>query len=146
MVDLGGEAGSVGEMAGAVLPYLKRVAAEYGSSVVARVSEEASDATAEATVGLGRRVLRRLLSSSRSAQVSQAVTELGEQPADPDLMDVLGSQIRIAMARDPSLAVDLAGLLAEAGGGRRFTVVSGGQGVQVGDHNTQTNLLRPSGS
>jgi hypothetical protein len=137
----------LGEIVGAVLPYLTRVAAEYGGSVVRRVSDEASDATAEATVGLGRRLLRRLLGSSRSAQVGQAVTELGERPEDEDLVEVLGAQVRTAMTRDPELVADFARLLVDAGvGGGRFTVVSGGQGVQVGDHNTQTNLFPPSGA
>jgi hypothetical protein len=136
----------VGEIAGAVVPYLTRAAAEYGGSVVRQVSDRASDATAEATVGLGRRLLRRLLGSSRSAQVGQAVTELGERPGEADLVDVLSAQVRAAMARDPQLSADLARLLTQAGvGSGKLTVVSGGQGVQVGDQNTQTNLFPPAG-
>ncbi|HEY8473419.1 MAG TPA: hypothetical protein VIL37_12400 [Natronosporangium sp.] len=134
----------VGQLVGQVLPFVTRAAVEYGSSVVRKVSDEASDATAEATVGLGRRLLRRLLRSRRADQVGQAVTELGERPTDAALQEVLAAQLKAALAQDRQLAADLVQLLAQSGAGGRFTVVTGGQGVQVGDHNTQTNLFPPS--
>lgn len=135
----------VGEVVSAVLPYVTRTAAAYGSAVVQRVSDQASDATADATVGLGRRLLRRLFGSSRSVQVREAVTEVGQRSDDPALVEVLGAQLRVALAADPQLASDVVRLLAQAGvdGGRFQVMVSGGQGVQVGDHNTQTNSFLP---
>lgn len=130
----------VGEVAGAVVPFLSATAGAYGSAVVQRVTDQSAAATADATVGWGRRLLGRFLLSPRSEQVGAAVTDVAENPGDEAFTAALYAQVRRALAEDGLLAGEVAGLLAEAGvSGGRFTVsVSGSTGVQVGDHNTQT--------
>ncbi|MFD0585822.1 hypothetical protein [Dactylosporangium darangshiense] len=123
-----------------MLPYLSGVAGAYGSAVVQRVSNGAADATADATLGAGRQFPRRLFGSSRASQVQSAVVDLAGQPDDEGLADVLRAQVRAALAADASLLADVVPLLGAVGG--NFTVtVSGSQGVQVGDGNTQTNTF-----
>lgn len=136
MVDVGG-------LAGAVVPFLSAAAGAYGSAVVQRVTERSADVTADATVGWGRRLLGRLLASSRSAQVGGAMTDMAENPEDEAFIAALFAQVKRALAEDRRLADEIAGLLTEAGvPGSRFTVtVSQSAGVQVGDHNTQTNTF-----
>ncbi|GAA4263881.1 hypothetical protein GCM10022255_112440 [Dactylosporangium darangshiense] len=124
-----------------MVPYLSAAAGAYGAAVVQRVGDGASDATADAALGLGRRLARRLFGSSRSEQVRAAVVEVAERPGDEVLADLLRAQVRAALAEDPALAAEVAAMLTTATG-RKFTVtVSGSQGIQVGDGNTQTNTF-----
>jgi hypothetical protein len=126
-----------------VVPYVSAVAAAYGGAVVQKVTDVASDASADATVGLGRRLLRRLFTSGRADQVRAAVAEVGEQPGDEASVGVLRAQLLKALSKEPELAEELSQMLGEAGvGGDRYTVtVTGSQGVQVGSGNTQTNTF-----
>jgi hypothetical protein len=80
-------------------------------------------------------VLRRLFGSGRGAQVQAAVADLAEAPDDEELTDLVRAQIRTALARDPQLAEEIAGMLPARPG----VTITNSRGVQVGDHNTQTN-------
>ncbi|GAA1033336.1 hypothetical protein GCM10009557_34780 [Virgisporangium ochraceum] len=62
----------VGELAGAVLPYVGAAATAYGTAVVQRVTDQVSDVTSDATVDAGRRILRRLFGSSHGEQIQDA--------------------------------------------------------------------------
>jgi hypothetical protein len=130
MVDLG-------VLVADVMPYLTGAAAVYGGAVVQKVTDAAGDAGADATVSLGRRLLRRLFASKRGDQVREAVTELGRQPGDETSAAVLKAQVMKALTQEPGLADDLAQLL----GANYQVVVTHSQGVQVGSHNTQTNTF-----
>lgn len=125
------------------MPFVTAAAGAYGGAVVQKVSDAAADAGAQATVGVGRRVLRRLFTSGRGEQVQAAVVELAEAPEDEASVDAVRAQLVEALSQDRQLVTDLARDLADAGvGGDRYTVtVSGGQGVQVGSHNSQTNTF-----
>lgn len=102
----------VTSLAGAVVPYVAAAAGAYGAGVVARVQEVAADAT----VGLGGRLLRRLLGREESAPlVEAAVLDVAEDPADEDRLAALRWQIRKAVAADPRLAAELSEMLASAG-------------------------------
>ncbi|MET8148728.1 hypothetical protein ACIBSW_12735 [Actinoplanes sp. NPDC049668] len=130
-------------MAQDVVPYVTAAAAVYGGAVVQKVADAAGDAGADATVSLGRRLLRRLFASRRGDQVRAAVVEVGEQPDDEASVAVLRAQVLKALSQEPALVEELSRMLGQAGaGGDRYTVtVSGGQGVQVGSGNTQTNTF-----
>jgi hypothetical protein len=136
-----------GELAGAVMPYLAAAASVYGGAVVQRVADQAADATTEASVGLGRRLLRRLSGSARAAQIEDAVADLGGQPDDEAQAGIVRAQVRKALTDDPALADEIAQMLAAAGhgGGRYSVTVTGSQGVQIGDRNTQTNTFGTPG-
>nr|BFE63699.1 hypothetical protein GCM10020063_082250 [Dactylosporangium thailandense] len=126
-------------MASAVVPYLSAAAGAYGAAVVQRVSDGTVDATANATLVMGRRVARRLFGSSRANQVQAAVLNLAGKPEDLELVEVLTAQVRAALAADVELTADLVRMLGEANG--MTVTVSGSQGVQVGNGNTQTNTF-----
>jgi hypothetical protein len=136
MVDLG-------VLAQDVMPFVTAAAGAYGGAVVQKVSDAAADVGADATVGLGRRLLRRLFASGRSEQVQAAVVELAEAPQDEASVSLVRAQVLKALTAEPQLMTDLTQLLGEARvGGDRYTVtVSGSQGVQVGSGNTQTNTF-----
>ncbi|MEV6842190.1 hypothetical protein [Actinoplanes sp. NPDC051411] len=131
----------LGVLAQDLVPYVSAAAAAYGGALVDKVTEVAGDAGADATVGLGRRLLRRLFASERGEQVRVAAVEVGQQPGDEASVAVLRAQLLKALSQEPQLAQDVSQLLAQAKvGGERYTVtVSGGQGVQVGSGNSQTN-------
>ena len=125
------------------MPFVTAAAGAYGGAVVQKVSDAAADVGAEVTVGMGRRLLRRLFVSGRGEQVQAAVVGLAETPEDEASVSVVRAQVLKALSQEPQLVADLAQLLGEAEvGGDRYTVtVSGGQGVQVGSGNTQTNTF-----
>ncbi|MEV0562323.1 RIP homotypic interaction motif-containing protein [Dactylosporangium sp. NPDC050588] len=125
----------VGEVTSAVVPFVSAAVGAYGTAVVQRVVDQAGDATAEAGLGVGRRVLRRLFRSGRGQQIEEAVADLGTAPDDEDLTDLVRAQVRAALARDPELAAEIAAMLP---GGPGVTITNS-SGVQVGEHNVQTN-------
>jgi len=134
----------LGELSTAVVPYVAAAAAAYGGAVVQKVTDAAVDGGADATVGWGRRLLRRLFASGRSAQVTEAVQELAQDPADEASLALVRAQVLKAVAADPQLAGELAGMLRAAGaGGDQYRVtITHSAGFQVGSHNTQTNLTQ----
>jgi hypothetical protein len=127
------------DLAGAVLPYLSAVAAAYGTAVLDKVRDEAVDATAEATVGAGRRMLRWILRRPQVAgPVADAVQKVADNPADTDRVAVLRVVLRDALAADPQLAANLAALVGQAppilAAGPRSVAVRDNTGiVQTGD-------------
>lgn len=107
-------------VAAAVVPYVAAAAGAYGAAVVDRVQ----DAAADATVGVGGRLLRRLLGREESAPaVTAAVVDLAEDPEDEDRLAAVRLQIRKALAADPELAADVARMLQVAG----VTVTASGE-------------------
>jgi hypothetical protein len=99
-------------VAAAVVPYVTAMAGAYGAAVVERVQDSAADAT----VGLGGRLLRRLLGREESAAaVRAAVTDLAEDPADEDRVAALRLRIRKVLAADPELTAEIKALLADGG-------------------------------
>ncbi|GAA1526358.1 hypothetical protein GCM10009827_048940 [Dactylosporangium maewongense] len=125
----------VGEVTSAVVPFVSAAVGAYGTAVVQRVADQASDATVDGTIGVGRRVLARLFRSGRGAQIEGAVVDLAGSPADEDLAEIVRAQVRAALAQDPELAAEIARLLPARPG---FTITKS-NGVQVGENNTQTN-------
>ncbi len=128
----------VGEVASAVVPYLSAAAGAYGAAVVQRVSDGAADATANATLGVGRRLARRLFGSSRGDQVGAALVELAARPNDEGLAALVREHVQAALAVDAALLADVMQLL---GASTHSVTVTSSQGVQVGDGNTQTNTF-----
>jgi hypothetical protein len=134
----------IGAVVAAVVPYLSALAGAYGHAVIEKVSDESADAAADATVGIGRRILRRLLAIPHAGQaIGAAVTDLAEHPDDEDFTAGVRAQVKKAIAADPALLAEIAQLLAdaEADPGKYRVAVSGSQGVQIGDHNTQANTF-----
>jgi hypothetical protein len=103
----------VTSVATAVVPYVTAAVGVYGAGVIARIQEAAADAT----VGVGGRLLRRLLGRPESAQaLSGAVQDLAVDPADEDRIAALRLQIRKILAADAEIAADVARLVGHAEG------------------------------
>jgi len=132
----------VGELSGAVIPYLAAAAAAYGGAVVQRTADGAVDVAADATASIGRRLLRRLLDSQNSSQVRDAVSLLGEQPGSEAFAELVQIQVRRLLTDDVRLASDLTKLLSGSSASPAAAVtISGSQGVQIGDRNVQRNVF-----
>jgi hypothetical protein len=103
-------------LAGTAVKFVIAVARHHGSAVLDHMEDDASDAAADATVGLGERLLRRLLGRPESrAAIGAAVTDVAEHPDEEDYTAVLRVQIRKALEADPQLAGEVSGMLTNAG-------------------------------
>jgi hypothetical protein len=68
-----------GELARDVVPYVSAVAGVYGRALWEKVQDESADSAAEATVGVGRRLLGR--GSVAAGRVSGSVVSMGDHSA-----------------------------------------------------------------
>ncbi|WP_199441482.1 hypothetical protein [Umezawaea beigongshangensis] len=134
------------DLAATVVPYLGALATTYGAAVLERVRDDTVDAAAEGSVGLGKELLRKLLSrGDASRRVEDAMVDLAENPEEQDNRDDLLLQVRKLLKQDPELREDLTGVLRTEGvviaaiGERSFAArdVSGSH-VHVGDNHTTT--------
>lgn len=111
------------------LPVMSAAVAAYGAGVLSRVE----DAAADATVGLGRRLLHRVWHrSARPEALQHAVAELAEALEDPDALAGLRLQVRKVLAQDPALVAELAEMLPT----RESATASGDRAVAVGGENS----------
>jgi hypothetical protein len=105
-----GVAGELVLLAGEISPYVTAAVGAYGGAVLARVRDEAADAT----VGVGRRMLQRIFGTREAGDVPQPVADLAADPGDPDLQAALRVAIRARLAADAGLAGDLREMLKDA--------------------------------
>jgi hypothetical protein len=112
--------GELAVLVGQVSPYVTAAVGAYGSTVLAKVNDEA----AGATVGLGRRMLQRIFGSRGAGDAPHAVADLAADPNDPDLQAALRVAIRKVLAVDTELAADLRAMLAADA---RVTVTASGE-------------------
>jgi hypothetical protein len=68
------------------------------------VLAKANDQAADATVGLGRRILQRIFGPRAAGEVPHPVADLAADPDDPDLQAALRVAIRKLLAEDADLA------------------------------------------
>lgn len=112
--------GELAVLVGQVSPYVTAAVGAYGSTVLAKVNDEA----AGATVGLGRRMLQRIFGSRGAGDAPHAVADLAADPNDPDLQAALRVAIRKVLAVDTELAADLRAMLAAEA---RVTITAAGE-------------------
>jgi len=111
------------------LPVMSAAVGAYGAGVLSRTG----DAAADATVGLGRRLLQWVWRRAKPpAAVESAVAELAEAPGDADALAALRLQVRKVLAQDPELLSELAGMLPAQGS----VIASGDRAVAVGGDNS----------
>ena len=110
------------------LPVMSTAVGAYGAGILSRME----DATADATLGLGRRLVQWVRHHSRQpSAVEAAVAELAQEPIDPDALAALRLQVRKVLAQDPELLMQLSAMLPGKG-----AVSSPGAGaVAVGGDN-----------
>jgi hypothetical protein len=96
-------------LVGQVVPAISAAVGAYGVGVLSRVQ----DAAADGTVGLGRRLLARLLGvAAEPGRLEGAVEDLAAaEEDDPDAVAALRLQVRRILLEHPELAAELAGML-----------------------------------
>jgi tetratricopeptide (TPR) repeat protein len=105
--------GDVLSLAAEMTPYVSAAAASYGGAVLATVRDEAADAT----VGLGRRLLQRVFGVRREGEpLPEPVADLAASPRDKDALAAVRLAIRKAVAADPALEAELRSMLGSAPG------------------------------
>ena len=102
--------GELAVLVGEVAPYVTAAVGAFGGAVLARANDQAADAT----VGLGRRILRLIFGTRAAGEVPEPVADLAADPGDPDLQAALRVAIYKLLAADAELAADLRGMLAGA--------------------------------
>jgi hypothetical protein len=85
---------------------------EFGAAAFAHAQDDAADAT----VGLGRRVLQRIFGTRAAGEpVPEQVADVAADPQDENAVAALRPAIRNALAPDPRLHADVEAMLASAG-------------------------------
>jgi hypothetical protein len=107
----GGMGGDMASLAAEMTPYVSAAVGAYGGAVLARVRDEAADAT----VGLGRRLLQRVFGSRGEAEpLPDPLAALAADPGDEDALAAVRLAIRQALAQDAALQADVRAMLAGA--------------------------------
>jgi hypothetical protein len=118
--------GEVATLAAEVVPYASAAAAAYGGAVLARVRDDAADAT----VGLGRRLLQRIFGTRTGDELLPGpVADVVADPADKDALAALRLAVRKALAGDAGLQDQVRDMLVQAGvsiSGDVANTISGG--------------------
>jgi hypothetical protein len=114
-------------------------AAAYGGAVLARVRDDAADAT----VGLGRRLLQRIFGTNGEAEpLPGPLGDLAANPQDDDALAAVRLAVRKALAADPVLEADIRSMLAGAPGVTQ-QVRAGRDAYTAGRDQTVVNYRRP---
>lgn len=104
--------GDIAYMAAEMVPYMSAAASAYGGAVLAQVRDDAADAT----VGLGRRLLQRVFGTrAPGEQLPEPLVDIVGNPHDDDAIAALRLATRKALEASPTLATEVEGILASAG-------------------------------
>lgn len=112
--------GEVAQVAAEMVPYVTTALSAYGGAVLAKVQDDAADAT----VGAGRRLLQRIFGRKPEGEALPPVLErVAAYPDDPDYLGSLRATIRDVLEGDAQMLAEVREILAEA----KVTVSSGPQ-------------------
>jgi hypothetical protein len=133
--------GEVASLATEMTPYVSAAVGAYGGAVLAK----ARDGAADATVGLGRRLLQRIFGTrGEDEPLPEPLGTLATDPNDQDALAAVRLKIRQALADDPALLAEVRSMLASLSGvtqqvraerdaytaGRDQTVVNYGRSIK----------------
>jgi tetratricopeptide (TPR) repeat protein len=100
----------VASLAAEMTPYVSAAVGAYGGTVLAKVRDE----TADATVSLGRRLLRRVFGARDEGEPLPGPLADLVADRDDDALAALRLAVRRALAADPGLAAEVRSMLADA--------------------------------
>jgi hypothetical protein len=129
------------ELAALAMSYVIAAVREFGGTVL----NQAQDDAAEATVGLGRRLLQRIFGTRTPGEaLPEPVADAVASPEDEDAVAALRLAIRKALAADPELRGDVEHMLASAGvsvtaSGERSIAAQTISGIAATGDNTTIN-------
>ncbi|WP_430496836.1 hypothetical protein ACQRWP_19985 [Micromonospora trifolii] len=131
----------VAQTAAAVMPYVTAAVTTYGMSTLDRVRDTVVEKTSDATVGVGHRLLNRILGREESRQaIEGAVIDVAA--GEEDSAAALKLQIRKALAADPELAREVTAMLpagsvhVEASGERSIAIDNNSGVASTGENAT----------
>jgi hypothetical protein len=105
--------GDVAAVAAEMTPYISAAVGSYGGAVLAKVRDDAADAT----VGLGRRLLQKVFGHRGEGEsLPGPLADLAADPGDGDALAAVRLAVRKALAADPMLAGEVRSMLAGAPG------------------------------
>jgi hypothetical protein len=108
------------ELAALAMSYVIAAVREFGGAVLNQTQDDA----AEATIGLGRRLLQRVFGTRKvGEQLPEPLADAVASPQDEDTVAALRLAIRKALAADPGMRSDVESMLASAG----VTVTAAGE-------------------
>jgi hypothetical protein len=104
-------AGEVASIAVEMTPYVSAALGAYGGAVLAKVRDDAADAT----VGLGRRLLQRVFGRRNQGEpLPGALAELAADPDDGMALGAVTYAIRKALEADAAMLAEVRAMLASA--------------------------------
>jgi hypothetical protein len=117
-------------------PYLTAAATAYGAAVLAKVRDEAADATA----GVGLKLLQRVFGRKKDDEALPAPLEaVVANPGDDDALGMLRYAIRQALEADDAMLAEVKQILAAAPGTTVTQHISAGRDAYVSGHDMTIN-------
>jgi len=105
--------GDVASVAAEMTPYISAAVGAYGGAVLAKVRDDAADAT----VGLGRRLLQKVFGHRGEGEpLPGELADLAADPGDGDALVAVRLAVRKALAAEPALEAEVRSMLAGAPG------------------------------
>lgn len=105
--------GDVASLAAEMTPYISAAVGAYGGAVLTKARDEAADAT----VGLGRRLLQKIFGHRDEGEpLSGPLADLAADPRDEDALAAVRLAVRKTLTADAVLAGDVRSMLAGARG------------------------------
>jgi hypothetical protein len=130
--------GDVMSLATEMTPYMSAAVGAYGGAVLAKLQDDAADAT----VSLGRRMLQRVFGSrSEGEPLPAPLDDLAADPYDDDARGAVRLAVRKVLAADPVLEAEVRSMLAAEGVTQQ--VRAGRDAYAAGRDQTVINYLRP---
>lgn len=121
-------ANEIAELVTYATPYVTAAAGAYGGAVLSKTRDKAADAT----VGIGLRLLQRVFGRKKQGDpLPEPLALLAENPEDPDALGAVRLAIRAALAADTAMLAEVRSLLAEAPAPRVTQHVQAGRDAYV---------------
>jgi hypothetical protein len=134
--------GDVATVAAEMTPYISAAVGAYGGAVLARVRDEAADAT----VGLGRRLLQRVFGQRDVTEpLPEPLANLAMDPRDADALAACRMAVRKALAADPVLMAEVRSMLAAAANAGVAQRVEAGRDAYTAGRDQVVISYRPTG-
>jgi len=118
--------GEIAQVAAEMVPFVTTALSAYGGAVLAKVEDDAADATA----GFGRRLLQRVFGRRKGGEpLPPVLAKVAANPDDADYLGTLRATIRDALEGDARMLAEVREILAQA----RPAMTVGPQSAQA-DH------------
>ena len=129
-------AGEVATLVADATPYVTAAVGAYGGAVLAKVRDDAADAT----VGVGRRLLQRVFGRRKEDEpLPVPLAELVSYPDDADVLAALRVAIRRQLEADAAMLADVRSLLASAPGTTVTQHIRAGRDAYVAGRDLNVN-------